>query len=211
MSDRGGGRSQCTCWDATNNNAVKLIAILDSFACTQHVPLTPTHRDGGTIDLIITKSEQTLHDVDPGKVISDHSLISWWLPLQHQPPIAVHRRTRQWMKLDKDGFRDALLNSELCSIDSRPESEVEYFDTYHRVLTTLADQVASVKKITVRRQQIAAWMDDECRQLRRQSRRLERRYRKRCNQLIRSRGWNRNASGTKHTVGRKHVLKSAAR
>ena len=155
--------------DATNNNAVKLPDILDSFACTQHVPLILNHRDGGTLDLIITKSEQTLYDVlvDPPNVIYNHSLISWQLPLQHQPPIAVHRMTRQWMKLDKDGFRDVLLNSELCSIDSMPESAVEYFDTYHRVLTTLADQFAPVKKITVRRQQNAAWMDDECRQLRR--------------------------------------------
>ena len=144
--------------DATNNNTVKLTDILDSFACTQHVPLIPTHRDGDTLDLIITKSEQTLHDVvvDPPNVISDHSLISWRLPLQHQPPIAVYRRTRRWMKLDKDGFRDALLNSELCSTDSRPESAVEYFDTYHRVLTTLAGQFSPVKKITVQRQQIAA-------------------------------------------------------
>ena len=58
------------------------------------------------------------------------------------------------MKLDNDDFRDALLNSELCSTDSRPESAVEYFDTYHRVLTTLADQFAPVKKITVWRQQL---------------------------------------------------------
>ena len=82
------------------------------------------------------------------------------------------------MKLEKDDFRVALLIFELCSIDSKPESAAEYFDTYHRVLTTLADQFAPVKKITVRRQQIGAWTGDECRQLRRQSRRLERRYRK---------------------------------
>ena len=144
--------------DATNNNAVKLTDILDSFACTQHVPLIPFHREGGTLDLIITKSEQTLHDVvvDLPIVISDHGLISWLRPLQHQPPIVVHRLTRQWTKLDKDGFRDALLDSELCSTDCRPESAVEYFDTYYRVLTTLADQFTPVKKITIRRQKIAA-------------------------------------------------------
>ena len=107
------------------------------------------------------------------------------------------------MKLVNDGFRDALLNSELCSVDSRPESAVEYFDTYHRVLTTLANQVAPVKKITVRRPQIVALMDDECRQLRRQSRRLERRYRKTLqlgDQLAWSK-WERKRH--KHTVGRK--------
>ena len=124
--------------------------------------------------------EQTFHDVvvNPSNVISDHSLISWRLSLQHQPPIFVHWRTRQWMKLDKDGFRDALLNSELCSIDSRPESAMKYFDTYHRVLTTLTDQFAPVKKITVRRQQIAAWITMNVVNFVANQRRLERRYRK---------------------------------
>ena len=60
------------------------------------------------------------------------------------------------MKLDKNDFRVALLNSELCSIDSKPELAAEYFDTYHCVLTTLADQFAPVKKITARRQHIGA-------------------------------------------------------
>ena len=41
-------------------DATRLQDILASFDCTQHVPLTPTHRGGGTLDLVITKSEQTL-------------------------------------------------------------------------------------------------------------------------------------------------------
>ena len=58
-------------------DATRLQDILASFDCTQHVPLTPTHRGGGTLDLVITKSEQTLTEmkVDPPDVISDHSLI----------------------------------------------------------------------------------------------------------------------------------------
>ena len=64
--------------DATNNNAVNLTDNLDSFAFTQHVPLISTHRDGGKLDLNITKCKQTLQDivVDPPNVISDHNLIS---------------------------------------------------------------------------------------------------------------------------------------
>ena len=190
--------------DATINNPVKLTDNLDSFVCTQHVPRIPTHRDGGKLDLNITKSKQTLQDivVDPPNVISDHSLISWRLPLQHQPPIAVHRRTKQWMKLDKDDFLVALLNS-FCSIDNKPESATEYFDTYHLVLTTLADHLLQLRRSTSGASELepgwtmnvvnivashAGWIAVTG---------------KRCNQLISSRGWNRNASGTKHTVGRK--------
>ena len=48
-------------------DATRLQDILASFDCTQHVPLTPTHRGGGTLDLVVTKSEQTLTEmkVDP--------------------------------------------------------------------------------------------------------------------------------------------------
>jgi len=56
------------------------------------------------------------------------------------------------------------------------------------VLQSLADKFAPVKKITTRRQKLAAWMDDECRRLRCHSRRLERRFRK-SNILSDRRAW----------------------
>ena len=59
--------------------------LVTSFDCVQNVPLEPTHRDGETIDLVITKSDHTLDNlkIDPPGVISDHSLVSWNLPF-HQ-------------------------------------------------------------------------------------------------------------------------------
>ena len=60
--------------------------IISSFACVQSVPLVPTRRGGGTLDLLITKSEQPLTEifVDPSSIISDHSLIRWCVPFVHQ-------------------------------------------------------------------------------------------------------------------------------
>ena len=57
-----------------------------SFDCTQHASLTVTDRDGGTLDLALTKTEQDLN-VDAPNILSDHSLISWRLKLTHQPPV----------------------------------------------------------------------------------------------------------------------------
>ena len=45
-------------------HAARLHEIFASFDCSQHVPNTPTHRDGGTLDLVITKSEQVIDDAD---------------------------------------------------------------------------------------------------------------------------------------------------
>ena len=58
-------------------HAARLHEIFASFGCSQHVPNTPTHRDGGTLDLVITKSEQAIDDmrVLPPNSISDHSVI----------------------------------------------------------------------------------------------------------------------------------------
>ena len=71
--------------DAT---AFRLLELLNNFDCVQKVPQTPTHIDGGTLDLVITKSEQCLEDltVAPPDVMSDHSLLGWRLSFLQQPP-----------------------------------------------------------------------------------------------------------------------------
>jgi hypothetical protein len=163
-----------------DRNASTLQDVLNSFDCVQHVPCEPTHRAGGTLDLVITKSEQTVDNlvIDPPGALSDHSLIRWTLPLSRQPPITVTREVRGWRKLDKDKFRSALLESKLCDPTLQPESAEELFHVYTEVLRSLVDEFAPVRKVRNHRQLFAAWMDSECRQLRRHSRRLERRFRR---------------------------------
>ena len=116
--------------------------------------------------------------VGPPDVISDHSLISWCCLLDRQPRITYDREMGGWTKLNLDNVRAALLESELCSVDRRPETVEDYFETYHNVLSKLADRFAPVKRVTLRRQRLALWMDDGCRKLLRISRMMERRYRR---------------------------------
>ena len=98
-----------------DNHAIRLNEILRNFDCTQHVPHSMTHRDGGTLDLVITKSGEQIEamSIAPPDVYSDHSLISWCLPFVHQPPITLTREIRMWRKLDKDKFRASLRSSGL--------------------------------------------------------------------------------------------------
>ena len=113
--------------------------MFSSFLRTHHVPFTATHTRGGTLDLVITKSDQLVEElqVDPLGVLSDHSLISRCMPIQRQPPIVHQCEVRSWSKVDRDEFRAALLSSDLCSIDQRPSTAAGYFDLYHDVLTTV--------------------------------------------------------------------------
>ena len=72
-----------------DNDAIRLNEILRNFDCRQHVSHSMTHRDGGTLDLVITKSGEQIEamSITSPDVYSNHSLISWRLPFVHQPPI----------------------------------------------------------------------------------------------------------------------------
>ena len=85
---------------------------------------------------------------------------------------------RGWSKLNIDNFLEGLFDSISCSERNRPSLNEDYFETYHCILTKLADRFAPISKITLRRQRLAVWMDDECRQLRRRSRMKERQFRR---------------------------------
>ena len=82
----------------------------------------------------------------------------------------MDRDTRGWCKLDTPRFMSALLNSAQCKPATCLYTAEEYFDLYESVLKSLAHQFAHVKKIKIRRQKLAPWMDCECQQLRHQSR-----------------------------------------
>jgi len=134
-------------------DAARLHNILQSFDCVQEVPLTPTHRSGGTLDLVVTKSEQVVVDMTVGApdIISDHSVISWCFPLSIEPSIVINGEARSWSKVNMDTFRAALLESELYSAEHHATTAEDYFELYVSVLTRLTDQFAPVERMTLHR------------------------------------------------------------
>ena len=48
---------------AEATDTVRLHNLLERCDCIQQIPFTPTHRDGGILDLVITKSEQILEKI----------------------------------------------------------------------------------------------------------------------------------------------------
>ena len=105
-------------------------------------------------------------------------------------------------------FRSALLNSDLCNVDHCSDSAEAYFDMYHNILQSLADQFAPVKKVTIRHQRLYFYtfiltctMDGRWVHLRRNSRRWQRRYRK-SKQICDRLAWIQ-AERTRHRVYRR--------
>src|SRR6218665_574021 len=99
--------------------------------------------------------------------------------IYHQTTNLTSQKTiRSWKKINRPAFRQALQNSALCGDIPDGIGPDSLFQTYDAVLRKLADKFAPSRKVTIRREPIAVWYDDEPRLLRRKSRTLEKRYRR---------------------------------
>ena len=63
--------------DSQDKDAMRFLEILEAHGLKQHVPLVPTHRNGHTLDLVITRelhhNGHSVHVMDP--CLSDHQAI----------------------------------------------------------------------------------------------------------------------------------------
>jgi len=113
--------------DVTDDYAsVKLLHILEVHGLTQHV-LQPTHDRGHTLDVFITRSDQSVLslNVDP-PALSDHSPIVASVNLQVFHRYTVSRVAwRCWRSLDVNTFADDLVHSAL--VQSPPSDVYELF------------------------------------------------------------------------------------
>jgi len=86
------------------------------------------------------------------------------------------RRVRNWRAIDVGAFADDLCRSE--QVVSAPDDAVDAFICYDQTLRTLLDQHAP-PQLRVRTRPSASWYDADCRDAKRRTRRLERKYRRR--------------------------------
>ena len=165
--------------DPDDVNARRLHELLTSCGMQQHVN-SPTHRCGGTLDLLITVSDQPLDQVsvDPAGILSDHALITCHIPVTLGQDEVAERLVRDWRRADRDVLRRALLDSPLCQPPPDTANVDELLAVYDDVLRDIADRVAPQHSMRRHTMHLAPWFDDRCRQARRECRRLERRYRR---------------------------------
>ena len=88
------------------------------------------------------------------------------------------RRVRCWRSVDRDALRSAIADSPLGRQPSLNASADDLFTEYDSVLRTIADRFAPERSVRCRVQKTCPWFDAECRTLRRDCRRLERKYRR---------------------------------
>lgn len=163
--------------NATDVDAVRLAEIFASFNLVQHV-IGPTHRLGGTLDLVAAFSDCKVIDicVDPPGVISDHGLVTCSVPARRDVAPVSSRVVRSWRSVNRDDLAAAIRSSALGDVPSGDASQL--FETYETTLRRLADEYVPLHAVQSRQRPLAPWFDADCRAIRRNCRRLEQKYRR---------------------------------
>jgi len=154
-----------------------LISSFDMCQCVQQ----STHSAGGLLDVIITRHSDSVKDVTVTEIgVSDHALITGRLPVSHCFVEPVPVEGRKWNGFSIENFRADLLNSVLCSDIkwTKAVSVEELFNTYNNEMTAILDRHAPRYTRKRKKRKLTPWFDDDCRQMKRKVRVLERRYRK---------------------------------
>ena len=154
--------------DTENIQAVRFITILDSFGLKQHV-VSPTHRDGHILDLVITRNNCTPLHVSNVCVfeqpISDHKPICFSLNLEKQ--------TNQRRIVVSRGLKNnRIASSRLLSMEN-VTSLLSLVHEYDSVLRGILDELASVKTRSIVVHPNALWYNDEIADAKKKRRRLE--------------------------------------
>jgi len=160
----------------TDPSALRFNDLVESFALRQHVT-GATHILGGTLDVVVTKSDDTpssLIVTDVG--LSDHYLVTWYVNMRRTSARTyVTSERRLWKNLDVASFRSALCSSALCTANLTAETlDADAMAAqYNQVMTTILDDLAPLKTTTYRVRQSDPWYNDECRSAKRSARKLE--------------------------------------
>ena len=166
--------------DASDRSAQRFLRLLEASNLKQHV-WVPTHRSGNTLDLVITRTDETaaldFGVFDP--VISDHYLVSCSLAL---PKKAFERKEvndRKLKSIELQELRDVISDSPLVgTVDEAGHDLESLVVLYNTTLIGLLDKHAPLKMRTITIRPSAPWYTEDIREEKQKRRALERRCRR---------------------------------
>jgi len=154
-----------------------LLGSFDLCQCVQE----STHCNGGILDVIIVRQCDVMNEVKVVEAgVSDHSLVIARLPVHQISSEFIPSEGRKWNEFSIESFRADLMQSILCNdVNWTKQLTIEeIFNVYDQELTTLIDKHAPRYLRKRKRRVQTPWFDDDCRMMKRNVRRLERKYRK---------------------------------
>jgi len=156
-------------------HADQLRLLVDCFGLVLHDTAGPTHQCDGTLDVVITHTTVGRPDgVDDG--LSDHSMLRWQVDATRDVPPSVTVSSRRWRRLDVELLRSALSTSRLCQPESWPSDIDEMKGMYDTELNNVLDVLLPKRQFVRRPRPTDPCFDKECRDAKRVTRRLERKF-----------------------------------
>ncbi len=159
-----------------NKNAQLLLEIIDSFDLVQHVAGS-THRNGNTLDLIITKKDsKLLQDHKIGLQLSDHHHITSFLNMMKEPKPKKTIRYRKYKLIDKQTFKTDIekVVKDSDNINDNLENLVKH---YNQGLRSVLDKHAPEKECQITERNPTPWTSEELRPWKKELRKLEKKMR----------------------------------
>jgi Reverse transcriptase (RNA-dependent DNA polymerase)/Endonuclease-reverse transcriptase len=163
--------------DLSDPHTQAFLSILDNSNLTQHVHF-PTHRDGHTLDLIITTRDSPLLPKITHSPISpsDHFPVFTSLELSHTPPIPLQTHFFRSIKsINSNNFLRDILNSPL--IVNPPSTLHDLVDCYNTTLSSLLDIHAPLKSKLFRPKPPNPWFTRDLKRLKSARRKLQSKWR----------------------------------
>ena len=160
----------------TDGDGIKFLDILQSFCLEQHV-VGPTHVDGHTLDLIITRQSDNIIDNIP-KIdcfLSDHAAILCSLRSDKPSLSAKNVSYRLLKSIDMTAFDQDLAYSKLCQ--SPPDDINELVECYNSTLKSVLDKHAPLKTKVIVELPHVPWFNEEIKDAKRKRRKAERKWR----------------------------------
>ena len=148
--------------------------ILDNFHLTQHINF-PTHDDGHTLDLLITRSSSTVitHLSQHESYQSDHKSFTFkFFPHIRTTTERTTIQYRSYNTIDVDNFKNDILASPLYTKPASNASDLA--DQFSSTLRSILDIHAPIKTKTVVQRPHTPWINPEILQAKRERSRLER-------------------------------------
>lgn len=145
----------------------------------------PTHTQGGWLNAVITPDDYTCMITDlyvETPSISDHGLLIFTVPYLCAQPVFALRISRGWRHLDHQVFQDGLRNRHLCgNLSTLSDRSTEgHFTLYDATMLPFIDSFISLSNHRVYSRPL-----QPCRALRRDVRRLDRKFRRTRNRVDR--------------------------
>jgi len=165
------------CNDTSSQPATQFLSLLSDFNLKQHVTFS-THKNGNTLDLLITPVDSLLSPTVTcyPSTPSDHFALISAISTQAPPPNPIISRAfRRINSIDIENFISDLSKSDL--VLSPPSELTELVDCYNKTLTAILDKHAPVITKTIRSPKSNPWFTPALNVLKKTRRKLERHWR----------------------------------